>query len=156
MMYWRDIATAPKDGRLLALGRVDNLALGRWHEDKVSWVDAHGEPIPFTPTHWDGWEMPETVQEVEEKHRAEMKRIYDNHYYKRFRRFLVRASYWYYVKNAPRLSDQEFDQHFKELREMEASGNVDISPESPTQMIYGDQESQYPDWAKEDVRLDVW
>jgi len=156
MMYWRDISTAPKDGRRIVLGCADNLALAQWQEDQEGWFDAHGQPISFTPTHWDGWETPETVQEVEERYKTEQKRIFDNHYYKRFWRFLVRACYWYYVKNTPRLSDQEFDQHFAELREMEESGKIDISPESPTQMIYGDQESQYPDWAKEDVRMDVW
>lgn len=64
----------------------------------------------------------------------------------RLKRNLIRYCYWYYVKARPLISDYDFDILFKILQDLEGD-NAD--PDSPTQMIYGDLGSQYPDWAKE-------
>ena len=61
------------------------------------------------------------------------------------KRDLIRYCYWYYVKAKPLISDYDFDMLFKELQKLEDNNTI---PDSPTQMIYGDLESQYPDWAK--------
>lgn len=62
-------------------------------------------------------------------------------------RFLVRCCYQYYVKADPIISDHAFDLLFKDLQEMEyRAGGAE--PDSPTQIIWGDAEKQYPDWAK--------
>ncbi|MGD2065690.1 MAG: hypothetical protein PVI43_00790 [Candidatus Bathyarchaeota archaeon] len=62
--------------------------------------------------------------------------------------FLIRCCYWYYVKVQPIIIDYEFDMEFKRLQKMEEeSGQVE--KDSPTQMIWGDTESQYPEWVKE-------
>lgn len=54
---------------------------------------------------------------------------------------VIECCYWYYVKSQPLLPDPEFDMLFKKLQKLEEiHGSV---PDSPTQMIYGDQESQY-------------
>jgi NAD-dependent DNA ligase len=52
------------------------------------------------------------------------------------------------VKAQPIITDYEFDMEFKRLQKMEEeSGQAE--KDSPTQMIWGDGESQYPDWVKE-------
>jgi NAD-dependent DNA ligase len=52
------------------------------------------------------------------------------------------------VKVQPIIIDYEFDMEFKRLQKMEEeSGQVE--KDSPTQMIWGDTESQYPEWVKE-------
>jgi NAD-dependent DNA ligase len=60
-------------------------------------------------------------------------------------RFLIRCCYWYYVKANPIISDREFDRQFQELQTLEDGKSYSMSP---TQMIYGDCEGQYPEWAK--------
>jgi len=63
------------------------------------------------------------------------------------RRWLIRCCYWYYVKADPLISDYHFDLIFKELEAREKRES-NFDPESPTQIIYGDLEEQYPEWAK--------
>jgi NAD-dependent DNA ligase len=60
--------------------------------------------------------------------------------------FLIRCCYWYYCKANPIISDYEFDMEYKRLQELEEKYGAD--EDSPTQKIYGDLESQYPEWAK--------
>ncbi len=64
------------------------------------------------------------------------------------KRYLIKCCYWYYVKCDPLIRDKVYDYKIYELKELENSG-VDADRDSPTQMIWGDCESQYPDWAKE-------
>ncbi len=67
------------------------------------------------------------------------------------RRWLIRCCYWYYVKNEPLISDRYYDIVFKELESREKrESNYDCN--SPTQIIWGDSEDQYPEWAKEYAR----
>jgi len=138
MIYWRAIATVPRDGQRVVLGCANDVRAGQWIDD--GWVDARGVPVPWEPTHWSSWEPPSTVAEIEAK---DEQRIWDNDYRRKLQRYLIQCSYWYYVKNDPQLTDQEFDRLFAELRKLEEELGAD--PKSPTQMIYGDQESQYVD-----------
>jgi len=66
------------------------------------------------------------------------------------RRLLIKYCYWYYVKAEPLINDRDYDLHFDYLKELEKTNDACFkpTPESPTQMVYGDLESQYPDWAK--------
>lgn len=71
---------------------------------------------------------------------------------------LIICCYWYYVKADPLVPDYAYDMLFKKLEELEREGleqkkaerdfEYIIPPGSPTQMIYGDSEEQYPEWAK--------
>ena len=61
--------------------------------------------------------------------------------------FLIRCCYWYYVQADPIISDYEFDMEFKRLQKLEEELGAD--PDSPTQMVWGDSDSQYPNWVKE-------
>lgn len=64
--------------------------------------------------------------------------------------FLIRCCYWYYVKAQPIITDYEFDTELKRLKQMEEeSGQAE--KDSPTQMIWGDAESQYPFWVREHI-----
>jgi len=67
------------------------------------------------------------------------------------RRWLIRCCYWYYVKADPLISDRNFDMLMKDLQRREEAVS-DFAPTSPTQMIYGDCESQYPEWVDRDVK----
>jgi len=69
------------------------------------------------------------------------------------RRTLIRCCYWYYVKVEPLIPDHTYDMLFKELEGLERKNTAPFvaTPDSPTQMIYGDLESQYPSWAKSKV-----
>lgn len=51
------------------------------------------------------------------------------------RRSLNRASYAYYVLDAPELPDAVYDQLYRELQDLEAQYPVLISPDSPTQRV---------------------
>jgi len=62
--------------------------------------------------------------------------------------YLIRCCYHYYVLAEPLITDQEFDKEFKRLQELEKETG-DVDEDSPTQMIWGDCDSQYPDWVKE-------
>lgn len=66
------------------------------------------------------------------------------------RRQIIKCCYWYYVKGNPIMSDYQFDMLFNELQELETIKDTPFYPTeiSPTQMIYGDRDSQYPEWAK--------
>ncbi len=68
----------------------------------------------------------------------------------RLRRKLIKNCYWYYVKSKPLISDRTYDMLFKELEDLEKIPDCVFypTPYSPTQMIWGDLESQYPEWAK--------
>lgn len=61
------------------------------------------------------------------------------------KKYLIKCCYWYYVKCDPLISDYEYDIKFKELQALEGDNPT---ADSPTQIIYGDSESQYPNWAK--------
>lgn len=62
------------------------------------------------------------------------------------KRYLIKCCYWYYVKCNPLISDYKFDMKFKELQALESG--VDADKDSPTQIVWGDREDQYPDWVK--------
>ena len=64
------------------------------------------------------------------------------------RRWLIRCCYWYYVKTDPIIPDRVYDLVFKELQNREER-EYNFDSLSPTQRIYGDTETQYPEWAKE-------
>ncbi len=51
------------------------------------------------------------------------------------RRQIDRANYLYYVKDAPELSDDEYDRLLRRLGELEAAHPELITPESPTQRV---------------------
>lgn len=55
--------------------------------------------------------------------------------------YIIKCCYWYYVKSSPLISDPEFDKLFKKLQYLEKLYGT--TSDSPTQIIYGDQESQY-------------
>ena len=60
---------------------------------------------------------------------------------------LIRCCYFYYVKGEPIVSDHEYDKEFKRLQALEEIYGSD--KDSPTQIIWGDVEEQYPNWVKE-------
>ena len=66
------------------------------------------------------------------------------------RRRIIKLCYWYYVKADPIVPDQTFNTIFNELKQLEQIDDAVFypTPYSPTQMIYGDLENQYPKWAK--------
>ena len=68
----------------------------------------------------------------------------------KLRRRLIKCCYWYYVKAEPLIPDYKFDMLFKELEQLEKISDCVFYPTlySPTQMIYGDLDDQYPMWAK--------
>jgi NAD-dependent DNA ligase len=63
------------------------------------------------------------------------------------KKYLIRCCYWYYVKADPLISDRAFDGQITLLRKLENCDGV-WDKDSPTQMIWGDREDQYPDWAR--------
>ncbi len=65
----------------------------------------------------------------------------------RQKHLLIQLCYWYYVKGEPLVSDKTYDGLFDELKNMEKAFGPD--KDSPTQIIWGDREDQYPAWAKE-------
>jgi len=69
------------------------------------------------------------------------------------KQFLIRCCYWYYVKNEPMISDSLYDGLFRDLKYRESTRlqkeTIEPDSDSPTQMIWGDRDEQYPDWAKE-------
>ena len=61
---------------------------------------------------------------------------------------LIKCCYWYYIGLNSLLTDKQYDHAIYRLKKLEQeSGEYD--KDSPTQMVYGDLESQYPEWAKE-------
>jgi DNA ligase (NAD+) len=56
---------------------------------------------------------------------------------KELREQLDRHDYLYYVKNAPQVSDQQYDALFKELKDLEAAHPELVTPDSPTQRVGG-------------------
>ena len=69
------------------------------------------------------------------------------------KQFLIRCCYQYYVKSNPMINDGLYDALFDDLKDRERVRQAGIGTkpdvDSPTQMIWGDSYSQYPDWAKE-------
>ena len=69
------------------------------------------------------------------------------------RKEIIKHCYRYYVKSRPTILDYAFDMRFKELQRLEEEleeSTGELPPDdSPTQMIWGSLEDQYPDWAKE-------
>jgi NAD-dependent DNA ligase len=65
------------------------------------------------------------------------------------RRWLIRCCYWYYVKGQPLIPDRTYDTALKHLEQLEKIYEGAVDPQSPTQMIWGDREDQYPEWARE-------
>ncbi len=61
-------------------------------------------------------------------------------------------NYLYYVKDAPEITDFEFDKLFKELKELELKYAELVIPDSPTQRV-GDQPSEKFEQVKHRVRL---
>ncbi|MEA4932683.1 MAG: NAD-dependent DNA ligase LigA, partial [Lawsonibacter sp.] len=55
----------------------------------------------------------------------------------RLRRELERASYEYYVHDAPSITDYEYDQKLRRLEELEQAHPETITPDSPTQRVGG-------------------
>ena len=53
------------------------------------------------------------------------------------RRELERASYEYYVQDAPTMSDYEYDHKLRRLEELEAAHPETVTPDSPTQRVGG-------------------
>lgn len=69
------------------------------------------------------------------------------------KQFLIRCCYQYYVKSNSMINDKLYDGLFDDLKNRERVRQVAVGTkpdsDSPTQMIWGDSDSQYPDWAKE-------
>lgn len=69
------------------------------------------------------------------------------------RQFLIRCCYQYYVKSNPMITDRLYDALFDDLKYRESmrlqKEGIEPDLDSPTQMIWGDLDDQYPDWAKE-------
>lgn len=59
------------------------------------------------------------------------------------RRSLDAASYEYYVLDAPTITDAEYDQLLRELRELEAAHPGLVTPDSPTQRIGAEPATQF-------------
>lgn len=59
------------------------------------------------------------------------------------RRALEDASYEYYVLDAPTLSDAEYDQLLRELRQLETEHPELITPDSPTQRVGAEPSTQF-------------
>lgn len=53
------------------------------------------------------------------------------------RKLIAYHDYLYYVKDAPEISDAEYDMLFKELKDLEAKYPEFITPDSPTQRVSG-------------------
>lgn len=70
------------------------------------------------------------------------------------KQFLIRCCYQYYVKGVnlmidDRLYDALFDDlKYRESMRLQKEG-IEPDLDSPTQMIWGDSDNQYPEWAKE-------
>ena len=75
------------------------------------------------------------------------------------KQFLIRCCYQYYVKSDPMVRDKVYDILFSDLKywELMRLRKEDIEPDSdsPTQMIWGDRDDQYPDWAKERKEIET-
>ena len=60
-------------------------------------------------------------------------------------RELIRYNDWmYYVKDAPEISDAEYDRVFKELQALEEAHPELASPDSPTQRVAGQPAEKFP------------
>ena len=55
----------------------------------------------------------------------------------RLRREIAEYDYWYYVQDAPRVPDAEYDKLFRELQALEAQHPELLTPDSPTQRVGG-------------------
>lgn len=55
----------------------------------------------------------------------------------RLRQQIAEYDYWYYVKDAPRVPDAEYDRLFRELQSLEAQHPELLTPDSPTQRVAG-------------------
>lgn len=75
------------------------------------------------------------------------------------KQFLIRCCYQYYVKSNPMISDRIYDRVFDDLKGMEylreEKTGMQADSDSPTQMIWGDRDDQYPDWAKERKEIEM-
>ncbi len=60
------------------------------------------------------------------------------------RRLLREHSYRYYVLNAPTITDAEYDALFRELQQLEAEYPALVTPDSPTQRVGSDLQSDMP------------
>ena len=67
---------------------------------------------------------------------------------KELKKKIIEYCYWYYVKNQPKVSDYKFDMLFKELALRELYEDGGATPDSPTEMIYGDREDTYPEYLR--------
>ena len=75
------------------------------------------------------------------------------------KQFLIRCCYQYYVKNNPMISDRTYDVLFNDMKYRESmrlqKEGVEPDSDSPTQMIWGDRDEQYLDWAKERKEMET-
>lgn len=75
------------------------------------------------------------------------------------KQFLIRCCYQYYVKSDPMISDRIYDGLFDDLKNREcirqSATGMKPDPDSPTQMIWGDRDEQYPAWAKERKEIET-
>ncbi len=62
----------------------------------------------------------------------------------RLRSEINRHSYLYYVKNAPEISDRDFDRLLNELIELEKAHPELVTPESPTQRVGSELVGEFP------------
>ncbi|MFH0963000.1 MAG: NAD-dependent DNA ligase LigA, partial [Planctomycetota bacterium] len=54
------------------------------------------------------------------------------------RREIRRHEHLYYVENAPKVSDREFDKLMEELKKLEEANPEIVTPESPTRRVGGE------------------
>jgi len=65
-------------------------------------------------------------------------------------RYMIKCCYHYYVLAEPCMGDTSYDKLVHAVREIEDADLGEVLAMSPTQKIWGDCESQYPAWAKEE------
>lgn len=75
------------------------------------------------------------------------------------KQFLIRCCYQYYVKSNPMIDDRLYDALFDDMKYRESmrlqKEGIEPDSDSPTQMIWGDSDSQYSDWAKERKKMEA-
>src|SRR5437867_10932957 len=62
----------------------------------------------------------------------------------RLREEIRRHEHLYYVENAPKISDQEYDRLERELRDLEAQFPELVTPDSPTQRVGEKPSAEFP------------
>ena len=62
----------------------------------------------------------------------------------RLREEIRRHDHLYYVENAPRISDQEYDRLYRKLKDLEEAHPELVTPDSPTQRVGGAPVKGFP------------